>query len=83
MGLHSGLTIHNDGLELKFFPCVALNGSFQVKVFLPHISQVGLQSSHDSFRLFDCSTLNWSKISRTPALHSVQMEVYEQHLSVE
>ena len=35
------------------------------------------------FRLFDCSTLNWSKNTRTPALHSVQMKVSEQHSSVE
>ena len=35
------------------------------------------------FRLFDCSTLNWSKSTRTPALHSVQMKVSEQHSSVE
>ena len=34
------------------------------------------------FRLFDCSTLNWSKSTRTPALHSVQMKVSEQHSSV-
>ena len=35
------------------------------------------------FRLFDCSTLNWSKSMQTPALHSVQMKVSEQHSSVE
>ena len=35
------------------------------------------------FRLFDCSTLNWSKSTRTPALHRVQMKVSEQHSSVE
>ena len=35
------------------------------------------------FRLFDCSTLKWSKSTRTPALHSVQMKVSEQHPSVE
>ena len=35
------------------------------------------------FRLFECSTLNWSKSRRTPALHSVQMKVSEQHTSVE
>ena len=35
------------------------------------------------FRLFECSTLNWSKSRRTPALHSVQMKVSEQHPSVE
>ena len=35
------------------------------------------------FRLFDCSTLNWSKSTRIPALHSVQMKVSEQHSSVE
>ena len=35
------------------------------------------------FRLFDCSTLNWSKSTRTLALHSVQMKVSEQHSSVE
>ena len=35
------------------------------------------------FRLFDCSTLNWSKNTRTPALHSVQMKVSELHSSVE
>ena len=34
-------------------------------------------------RLFDCSTLNWSKSTRTPALHSVQMKVSEQHSWVE
>ena len=33
------------------------------------------------FRLFDGSTLNWSKSTRTPALHSVQMKVSEQHSS--
>ena len=31
------------------FPCVVLKGSFQVKVFLPHISQV-VQSSHGGFQ---------------------------------
>ena len=31
------------------------------------------------FRLFDCSTLNWPKSTRTPALHSMQMKVSEQH----
>ena len=35
------------------------------------------------FRLVDCCTLNWSKSTRTPALHSVQMKVSEQHSSVE
>ena len=35
------------------------------------------------FRLFDCSTLNWSKSTRTLALHSEQMKVSEQHSSVE
>ena len=35
------------------------------------------------FRLFDCSTLNWSKSTRTPALHSVQMKVSEQYSSAE
>ena len=35
------------------------------------------------FRLFDCFTLNWSKSTRTPTLHSVQMKVSEQHSSVE
>ena len=36
-----------------------------------------------NFRLFDCSNLNWSKSTRTPALRSVQMKVSEQHSSVE
>ena len=35
------------------------------------------------FRLFVCSNLNWSKSTRTPALHSVQMNVSAQHSSVE
>ena len=37
-------------LESIDFPCVALKGSFHVKVFLPHISQVVVQSSHDGFQ---------------------------------
>ena len=36
-----------------------------------------------NFKLFVCSTLNWSKSTRTPALHSVQMKVSEQHSLVE
>ena len=36
-----------------------------------------------NFKLFVCSTSNWSKSTRTPALHSVQMKVSEQHSSVE
>ena len=35
------------------------------------------------FRLFDCSTLNCSKSTRTPALHSVQVKVSEQYSSAE
>ena len=30
------------------------------------------------FTLFVCSTVNWSKSVRTPALHSVQTKVSEQ-----
>ena len=35
------------------------------------------------FRLFDCSTLNWSNSILTPALHRVHINVPEQHSSVE
>ena len=30
--------------------CVVLNGSFQVKIFLPYVSQVALQARHDRFQ---------------------------------
>ena len=42
-----------------------------------------LTSLKSLFRLFDLSTLNRSKSTRTPALHSVRMKVSEQHSSVE
>ena len=92
MALHSGLTIHNGGnrtfRETVFksldFPCVALKGSFHVSFVASHDYLKLLFSPFTTdFRLFDCSTLNWSKSTRTPALHSVQMKVSEQHSSVE
>ena len=45
--------------------------------------QVVVSPVTTDFRLFVCSNLNWSKSTRTPALHGVQMNVSEQHSSVE
>ena len=50
---------------------------------MPHIYQVVVQSSHDGFQAVRLFHLKLVEDTRTPALHSVQMRVSEQHSSVE
>ena len=92
MALHSGLTIHNGSTErlerrssraLIFLVLPQWKPSSQ-RLFASRLSgRCEQRPVTTDIRLFDCSTLNWSKSTRTAALHSVQMKVSEQHPSVE